>query len=203
VEIHHIHPQAEGGSDDEDNGAPLCPTCHERYGGNPDWRKKLREMRDHWYSVVAVKFPTRDDITLELLNDAAISGSTARIKEELMRYVYSLIESTHGQSLPRLTDILVQGLYLERKGPISVEDLADEGPCACERQTCVESDHRVYCYFTKDQHPWVVRKRLYWKCYDEIITCPRCALRHARGHVGREDVCARPYLFQETQSDTQ
>lgn len=203
VEIHHIVPQADGGPDDEGNAAPLCPTCHVTHGGNPDWRKKIREMRDHWYEVASIKFPTSDVISLDSLNRAAVLGSTGQIKEELMKYVYSLIESTQSRSLPRLTDILLEGLYLERNGPISIDELAAEGPCSCEREACVGRNERVYCYFTKKQHPWVIRKRLYWQCYDEIIVCPRCGLKHARGHVGREDVCARPYVFQESQSDTQ
>ena len=51
VEIHHILPQAEGGSDELNNAAPLCGGCHQVYGGNPDLRKQLREMRDHWWQT--------------------------------------------------------------------------------------------------------------------------------------------------------
>ena len=51
VEVHHILPQAVGGSDDLDNAAPLCASCHDRYGGNPDKRKQIREMRDLWWEV--------------------------------------------------------------------------------------------------------------------------------------------------------
>ena len=49
VDIHHIVPQVEGGDDTEDNAAPLCPNCHSTYGANPQKRKIIREMRDHWY----------------------------------------------------------------------------------------------------------------------------------------------------------
>ena len=48
VEIHHIIPQAEGGSDNEDNAAPLCPNCHTTHGDNPKMRKQIRERRDDW-----------------------------------------------------------------------------------------------------------------------------------------------------------
>ncbi|MGD0105543.1 MAG: HNH endonuclease signature motif containing protein [Rhodopila sp.] len=44
VEIHHITPQQEGGPDDEDNAAPLCPTCHETYGANPEKRKFIKKI---------------------------------------------------------------------------------------------------------------------------------------------------------------
>jgi HNH endonuclease len=59
VEIHHIIPQAENGPDTEDNAAPLCSNCHERYGDNPGMRNRYltkicwssdsaRMMRSRW-----------------------------------------------------------------------------------------------------------------------------------------------------------
>jgi len=51
VEIHHIVPQAEGGSDDLENAAPLCARCHDLFGANPDKRKQLREMKDLWWEL--------------------------------------------------------------------------------------------------------------------------------------------------------
>jgi predicted DNA-binding protein len=56
VEIHHIVPQKDGGPDDDDNAAPLCPGCHETHGGNPDRRKVIREARDHWYQLCEKRF---------------------------------------------------------------------------------------------------------------------------------------------------
>ncbi len=53
VEVHHIIPQAQGGTDTVDNAAPLCGSCHNRYGANADLRKQLREMRDHWWRLCA------------------------------------------------------------------------------------------------------------------------------------------------------
>jgi hypothetical protein len=52
VEIHHIVPQAEGGADELDNAAPLCSSCHDLYGGNPEKRKTIRQMRDYWWNVI-------------------------------------------------------------------------------------------------------------------------------------------------------
>jgi hypothetical protein len=51
VEVHHIVPQAQSGTDTEDNAAPLCSNCHTMYGGNPELRKEVRERRDHWYET--------------------------------------------------------------------------------------------------------------------------------------------------------
>jgi hypothetical protein len=56
VEIHHIVPQAEGGSDDPGNAAPLCPSCHETYGANPTKRKFIREARDLWFEICASRY---------------------------------------------------------------------------------------------------------------------------------------------------
>jgi HNH endonuclease len=64
VEVHHIIPQADGGSDDSDNAAPLCAACHDLFGANPEKRKQIREMRDLWYELCETRI--RDSPTLKL-----------------------------------------------------------------------------------------------------------------------------------------
>jgi len=66
AEIHHIIPQEDGGADDLDNAAPLCPTCHELYGGNPRKRKIVREARDQWYKICEKRFAPSTDRLSEL-----------------------------------------------------------------------------------------------------------------------------------------
>ena len=56
VEIHHIIPEAEHGPDTENNAAPLCPSCHETYGGDPKKRKFIREARNFWYELCKNRF---------------------------------------------------------------------------------------------------------------------------------------------------
>jgi hypothetical protein len=68
VEVHHIIPESEGGSDKEENAAPLCPSCHETYGANPDKRKFIRERRDFWYEICSTRF-TGDSNRLEKISD--------------------------------------------------------------------------------------------------------------------------------------
>lgn len=70
VEIHHVVPQSEGGSDAIENAAPLCPSCHETYGANPTKRKFIREARDFWNDLCAKRF-------------AADSGALARLQVAL------------------------------------------------------------------------------------------------------------------------
>ena len=50
VEVQHIVPATEGGSDEIDNAIPLCAFCHHRHGDNPGLRDRLREMRDAWWA---------------------------------------------------------------------------------------------------------------------------------------------------------
>ena len=49
LEVHHLIPVKDGGSDDFDNAVSLCPNCHEIYGDNPSKRKWIKEKRDFWY----------------------------------------------------------------------------------------------------------------------------------------------------------
>lgn len=37
------------------NAAPLCASCHDLYGGNPEKRRQMREMRDHWWAQMEVR----------------------------------------------------------------------------------------------------------------------------------------------------
>ena len=53
IEVHHIIPKSKRGGDNIKNAAPLCASCHDLYGGNPDKRKQIREMRDQWWSLMA------------------------------------------------------------------------------------------------------------------------------------------------------
>jgi 5-methylcytosine-specific restriction endonuclease McrA len=58
IDVHHIIPQCEGGSDDIENAAPLCQNCHDRFGDSAQKRKEIAQMRDWWYSVVEEKYGT-------------------------------------------------------------------------------------------------------------------------------------------------
>ena len=61
VENHHIVPQSESGSDNEENAAPLCPSCHETYGANPLKRKFISEARDFWYEICRERYASDND----------------------------------------------------------------------------------------------------------------------------------------------
>jgi hypothetical protein len=77
VEVHHNVPQGEGGSDEEDNAAPLCASCHEIYGANPTKRKFIREARDWWYETCAKRYAPGSDALADVVE--------AVLREELAK----------------------------------------------------------------------------------------------------------------------
>jgi hypothetical protein len=82
VEIHHIVPEAEGGLDVEDNAAPLCPSCHELYGANPQKRNLIREARDLWYEICATSFASNKDLLaaiVQMLQNVATKADVERL----------------------------------------------------------------------------------------------------------------------------
>lgn len=94
VEIHHIIPQSEGGSDEEDNAVPLCPTCHETYGANPEKRKFIRETRDFWYGVCQKRYAADSD-RLRVIEEKLDAVAT---KEDLERlYVQNMGADVFGE----------------------------------------------------------------------------------------------------------
>lgn len=79
VEIHHLIPSSEGGGDSLDNAAPLCASCHDLYGGNPEKRKILRQMRDEWWELMAERQKRLTDVSepdppFEIPEDALFEG---------------------------------------------------------------------------------------------------------------------------------
>lgn len=70
IEVHHIIPQADDGSDTFDNAAPLCVPCHDTYGGNPEKRKWIIEKRDFWYDYCEKNLITDNMEQLEKLSKA-------------------------------------------------------------------------------------------------------------------------------------
>jgi hypothetical protein len=96
VDVHHIVPQSDGGPDSIENAAPLCGSCHDLFGGNPDKRKQIREMRDFWWEVCQKKNTNPDLVALNQKLDsiqsdvqnshAAQSKALESIKEAYLAY---------------------------------------------------------------------------------------------------------------------
>ena len=118
VEIHHIIPQEEGGPDTEDNAAPLCPSCHETYGANPQKRKFIREARDHWFKICATRFgsdtSTLDEIKVRLERTITLEDFE-RLKGELMDTFMSTLQAPRTEEeIIRELDILWDKIWYNR-----------------------------------------------------------------------------------------
>jgi len=60
IDVHHIIPEKNGGTNDFENAAPLCQNCHDQFGDNPSKRKEIRQMRDWWYKIIEKKYSKQD-----------------------------------------------------------------------------------------------------------------------------------------------
>jgi hypothetical protein len=100
IEVHHIISQEEGGPDTENNAAPLCPSCHEAYGANPQKRKFIREARDFWY-VICEKRYTPDSGQLNeiksLLENTVSYDDLQDMKEELLAHIKHEIDAPRSE----------------------------------------------------------------------------------------------------------
>lgn len=100
VEVHHIIPQEEKGPDTEDNAAPLCPSCHETYGANPQKRKFIREARDFWYEICEKRYtsdPDKLDEIKRLLQNTPSYEDFMGLKEELLSHMMQGLESPRAE----------------------------------------------------------------------------------------------------------
>jgi len=77
IDIHHIIPQSNGGSDDIENATPLCQNCHDRFGDNVQKRKEITQMRDWWYSVVEEKYGSSEQYKNDL----------AQLSKDIKKYI--------------------------------------------------------------------------------------------------------------------
>lgn len=135
-----------------------------------------------------------DKVFLSLLQELESGEITF---DDLLNFVKPLGEKENIQFISNDLIILSGGYWVQR------DSIAREGLCTCERNHCVDSNEKVYCYFPSTLSSWVIQTGLYHKCYDELINCPRCRKLHKRGHIGRVDICDLPYADQELQTDNQ
>ena len=99
VEVHHIIPASERGPDSQDNAAPLCPSCHEIYGANPQKRKFILEARDFWFEICEKRLAPN----LELLNEISNTVKNTASKDDLQHLIDKLsplfISEENGESI--------------------------------------------------------------------------------------------------------
>lgn len=84
MDVHHIIPESDEGPDTEDNAAPLCGSCHDLYGNNPDLQKEIRSRRDHWYNLYASAGALKVDATAASLSSSeAMLARVAKLSGKL------------------------------------------------------------------------------------------------------------------------
>jgi hypothetical protein len=136
IEIHHIVPKSEGGSDEIDNAAPLCPSCHETYGANSQKRKFIKESRDIWYDICSKRYlgdidridQLRDDIKI-LSNQLAATDLSKNIAEHLLNKLKEsqFFASNYDEISWSIGDII--RFLLNYKEPIDPEQNANIDVC--------------------------------------------------------------------------
>lgn len=142
VEVHHIVPQADGGGDEIENAAPLCGSCHNAYGGNPDLRNRLREMRDDWWDRCA------------RAQDVGGQKDLARRMDEIHAAVQAGLRSQE-QGLEEVKQLLVADLE-SAKHPIrtsrSLSDLISRASTAQQMESARLSG--ISTSFKAQEVPW-------------------------------------------------
>jgi hypothetical protein len=94
IEVHHIIPEAEEGPNTLDNAAPLCAGCHSIYGGNPVFRKQIRQMRDNWYDVCEKRFSPLNFEVAQQLNTMTETLRTVRADQVKYQSTLNEIKAT-------------------------------------------------------------------------------------------------------------
>jgi hypothetical protein len=106
VDVHHILPKGEGGTDTLDNAAPLCPGCHGIYGANPVYRKQIRQMRDNWYDVCEKKYGLSNVPVAQKLNEMSETLKTVRLDQVKYQDTLDQIKKTMLRSLSSTASVI-------------------------------------------------------------------------------------------------
>lgn len=184
-----------------ENWLPAHSSCNQRKGGGsefvPGYAQILGRLQSRASEVEAVVKRVSEEIT----KDRVFAPLLTALEKDRVRLVdLEELVLRLGGTLPRAgSDIASHDfIRLDNGYWIHQTEIAEEGPCQCERATCVESSRKVHCYWSMALPEWVIAKRLYRKCYDEVISCSLCGAPHKRGHVGWQQVCVQPGLPQRT-----
>ena len=140
VQVYHIEPEALGGTDSEDNAAPLCPSCHDIYGANPVKRKAIREARDFWYEICEQRYkpaelgmleqlyeridrtPTKADLSATV--SAAFQQIQAMLKERMAPSNVTIVQARQAAAIATMSVVSsISAIPLGTQGHISTGDI--------------------------------------------------------------------------------
>jgi len=106
LDVHHIIPQREKGSDNIDNAVCLCPTHHRQYGDNPAFYEHLRTERDKWYDYCEKFLPNAKDIEdrFESLEKKVFEIQSYTKNEENVDAMKKIMINTYNTVIANLTE---------------------------------------------------------------------------------------------------
>lgn len=97
--VHHIMPESQNGPDTEDNAAPLCATCHDLYGDNPQKRRFIKQSRDFWYDLCDRRFPPDSEMINEVVEKFRAFVATKEDLQTVVSYFDDKIQNIMSQPL--------------------------------------------------------------------------------------------------------
>ena len=139
VQVHQIIPEENGGHDTIDNAAPLCAGCHYDFGGNPDKRKEIRQMRDWWYKKTEQIFSKSDErlIGIEQQLDEKIAQLTEKHEQQIVE-IKNLLQTYFNEYVDKITPENVQRIATSVVNIIKPPFIAGS-PCQMSGQPCPSS----------------------------------------------------------------
>lgn len=154
VEVHHIIPEHEGGTDDAANAAPLCAKCHSDFGDNEQKHKEIREMRDWWYEKAESMFKSAPDYApiLQGIDSAVLeiqqhhTTSMDNLKAALSEFVKKDFEYSM-KRIDSITPVTVQtdSSSIVSSSPILIAVSVHERAVATDSYTATVSRPCVKC----------------------------------------------------------
>ncbi|MEQ1515249.1 MAG: hypothetical protein ABL931_02030 [Usitatibacteraceae bacterium] len=184
------------------NLLPSCAPCNRRksdqtFEATPQIRLILSKLdaKASWVERTAakVKQDVSTDRVLKAIFSALENGKMSMA--DIEKFLIDVIRTPDQLGVPDDVLILSDGFWRKR------DTIVAEGFCRCERNHCVGTDTKVFCYFHYGLSQWVINSGLYAACYDELVNCSRCNCLHKRGHIGFSGTCGNPYANQKTRSD--
>ena len=164
IEVHHIVAESEEGTDDEDNGIPLCLSCHaevraydDRHPIGTKYRpEELRRHRDRLFRLVEKGGPIVFDV---IAGEFVAVTHEALVREEAVLFG-SVVDLKHDARVARYFRYLRQAEQLKGHGQFAEAIGFFESAFRI-----ADSDSDLSAYAQSGNY--YLRKLLLWECYLE------------------------------------